>query len=140
MAALLLLILLAVATARAAVTYQVLKSFSYAAGDGAAPYCGVIEASDGALYGTTDSDGTYNQGTVFTLNKDGSGYRILHSFNPNAGEGYDPFGALVEGSDGALYGTTQQGGTDSHTSTVFKLKKDGTSYTVLHRFTPTDPG
>ena len=78
---------------------------------------------------------------MFKLNKDGSGYELLHSFNDNFAEGIGP-GALVEGSDGALYGTTSSGGgyTNYHSfyeyggGTVFKLNKDGSGYSVLHNF------
>jgi uncharacterized repeat protein (TIGR03803 family) len=50
------------------------------------------------------------------------------------GEGRYPDGALLEGSDGVLYGTTSTGGSND-AGTIFKLKKDGTGYIVLHEFT-----
>src|SRR2546426_1176722 len=62
-------------------------------------------------------------GTVFKLNRDGSGYQILYDFS--SGGGWWPDAALVQGSDGALYGTTYGG-------VVFKLNKDGSSYEILY--------
>jgi len=72
--------------------------------------CGLVQASDDALYGTTESGGSAGYGTVFKLNPDGSGYTVLKSFSSSGGDGYHPYAALVQASDGALYGTTYQGG------------------------------
>ena len=54
--------------------------YSFAGGeDGAAPQAALIQASDGALYGTTGAGGQLNQGTVFRLTLAG-GETVLHSF------------------------------------------------------------
>src|SRR5437867_1174908 len=98
-----------------------------------------MEGSDGALYGTTLAGGIRGFipkgfGTVFRLNKDGSGYTIIHSFgSPPDGNG--PGGALMEGNDGMLYGTTRGGGSNE-TGTVFKMNKNGANYTILYHFGP----
>ena len=43
----------------------------------------LIEGSDGRLYGVTPDGGSNSVGTIFVLEKDGTGYRILRSFaNP----------------------------------------------------------
>ncbi len=111
--------------------YAVLRRFSGSGGDGNLP-TGLVEGSDGALYGTTVTGGAHDVGTVFKLNKDGSGYLLLRSFTATGSDGGSPNG-LVEGSDGALYGTTSQGGSKYY-GTVFKLNKDGSGYSVLHSF------
>jgi uncharacterized repeat protein (TIGR03803 family) len=87
-----------------------------------------LEGGDGALYGTTGEGGSNDLGTVFKLNKDGSGYAVLRSFRFMSRDGYRPHG-LVEGCDGLLYGTTA-----GYAGTVFKLNKDGSDYAVLHSF------
>jgi len=117
--------------------YQVLKSFTGAGGDGAYPLAGLTQGSDGALYGTTYYGGSSNKGSVFKLNVDGSAYTVLHSFSGLGADGAYPQAALVQGSDGALYGTTGAGGT-TYVGTVFKLAVNGSSFVTLHSFTGTD--
>jgi uncharacterized repeat protein (TIGR03803 family) len=82
---------------------------------------GLIEASDGRLYGTLVD--TQYQGAVFSLNRDGTGYTVLHRFRFDSGysdPGY-PTTDLLQGRDGSLYGTTARGG-DLNLGTVFSLR------------------
>src|SRR5207249_867233 len=64
--------------------YRVLYGFGGNAVDGGNPRVGVIEGTDGVLYGTTPVGGTNSGGTVFKLNKDGSGYQTLYHFGVSA--------------------------------------------------------
>src|SRR5207253_8621290 len=80
--------------------------------------------------------GTNAYGTVFKLSTSGAGYTSLYSFNSTAGDGRNPYAALVQGNDGALYGTTYGGGTNGY-GTVFKLNTNGTGYTRLYSLTGT---
>ena len=96
----------------------------------------LIRASDGFLYGTAYTGGDFNRGAIFRVNADGS-VTPLHSFNFI--DGGLPGGELVEGSDGYLWGTTQRGGNvqfpgDVGGGTVFRIAKDGSNFTVVHRF------
>jgi len=114
--------------------------------DAFSPVSSLLLASDGKFYGTTTL-GAANQvnttGTVYRLNTDGSNFSVLHSFqafatsnsigNPINVDGANPEGELVEGSDGYLYGVARTGGPDGN-GTVFKMSKDGMSFTVLHAF------
>ena len=64
---------------------------------------------------------------MFKLNKDGSGYAVLHSFDLFV---RNPAAALLEASDGnaiwhGFFWRHEHGGT------VFKLGKDGTGYRDL---------
>jgi uncharacterized repeat protein (TIGR03803 family) len=117
--------------------YSVLRNFANTTSDGHWPIGGVIEASDGVLYGTTQSGGSSNLGTIFKLNRDGSGYAILRSLGATTNDGSVSWGHLVEGSDGRLYGTTAGGGGGSSLGTVFGLNKAGSGYAVLRRFSTT---
>ena len=119
--------------------YRVLRRLTCGGGEGSSPWAGLAEGPDGALYGTTlnccTDTNEFGYGTVFRLNKDGSGYRVLHTFGVQKGDGTRPFAALTVGTDGVLYGTTDGGGTaDAGNGIVFKLKPDGSGYTVLHSF------
>jgi hypothetical protein len=80
--------------------------------DGQKPLSGLIEASDGVLYGTTSSGGLSSgnsAGVVFKVTKDGTGYHILRNFTTIGGDGANPSAGLLEWSDGALYGTPGYG-------------------------------
>ncbi len=110
--------------------YMLLHTFG-GPGDGGGPMA-LIEAGDGALYGTTLAAGSNGYGAVFRLDKDGSNYRLLHSFG-GSGDGKWPYAGVVEGNDGALYGTTHEGGA-TNAGTVFRLNKDGSAYSILHNF------
>ena len=132
-----------VPTTRAATTPVVverLHSFGFTNLTGALPLDSVIEGIDGALYGTTRQGGVSDLGTIFRVNKDGTGYTVLLMFTPEdavPGTGVRPSAALLEGSDGALYGTTTAGGSDTAFGSVFKIQKDGSGYTTLWRFRDT---
>jgi uncharacterized repeat protein (TIGR03803 family) len=114
--------------------YSVLRGFDNITTDGRSPIGGVIEASDGLLYGAAQSGGSSNLGTVFKLHRDGSGFVVLRNLGTSTNDAAVPWGRLVEGSDGSLYGTTAGGGGRLSVGTVFRLNKDGSGYAVLHGF------
>lgn len=80
--------------------------YSFADNEGGL-FAGLIQGSDGNLYGGTILGGKYGQGTVFRITPTGK-LNTLHSFTGTDGEGLA--GSLVEGSDGSLYGITSSGG------------------------------
>ena len=102
--------------------------------DGAFPYAGVVQRSDGNFYGTTTSGGPNNGGTVFKLTPSGA-LTTLHSFcsKTNCSDGQYPYGGLIQGHDGNFYGTTLIGGKNEQ-GTVFKITPSG-RLTTLHSFT-----
>jgi len=102
-------------------------------GDGANPYAGLVLGSDGNFYGTTVSGGTHNMGTVFKIGASGS-YTVLYNFGGFFTDGANPSAALVQGSDGNFYGTTDSGGTNINGfGTVFQISPGG-SYTNIYSF------
>lgn len=117
--------------------YSVLHQFGTTLDDGTNTQAGLIQGSDGALYGTTKAGGADGEGTVFKIGTDGSGYSVLYNFGATSGDGLGPGGSLVQGSDGALYGTTVGGGTNNM-GTVFTIRADGTGYIPLYSFTGTN--
>jgi uncharacterized repeat protein (TIGR03803 family) len=104
---------------------------------------GVMQASDGVLYGNSGGGTLY---TLFRMNTDGTGYQAIHTFaapgsdtlGTNVG-GVTPDGPPVEGNDGYLYGDALGGGAHG-TGVLFKISKDGTNFTVLHDFDAAGPG
>src|SRR5207237_780501 len=99
-------------------------AYPYGNSNGAHPLGGLVQGSDGFLYGTTSQGGTNGNGTVFKMTSDGS-LTTLHTFGPfPAYDGRAPYARLVQGSDGNFYGTTYIGGLGG-SGTVFKITSDG---------------
>jgi uncharacterized repeat protein (TIGR03803 family) len=75
---------------------------------------------DGSLYGTTENGGTNgNSGTVFKISTNGA-FISLFSF-AGGEDGANPYTPLTQGSDGNLYGTTSEGGTNTGSGTIFEI-------------------
>ena len=86
--------------------------------DGANPLAGLILSGD-TLYGTAyEGGGPPLAGTVFSVNTNGTGFTVLHSFT-SFNDGGRPCAGLVLSSN-TLYGTTQGGGS-SGSGVVFSL-------------------
>jgi len=102
--------------------------------DGAAPEAGLVQATDGNLYGTTTAGGAHGKGTIFRISPAGK-MRVLYSFcaQTNCADGENARGTLVQGSNGSFYGTTYGGGS-SLNGTVFKVTSHGVLST-LYSFT-----
>jgi uncharacterized repeat protein (TIGR03803 family) len=106
-------------------------------GEGSEPKGGVIQASDGFFYGTTEQGG-YG-GEIFRMDAAGN-FTVIHRFDSYFSDGGRPRSGLIEGRDGFLYGTTPSGGqpvTASRYGVVYRMDKAGT-VTVLHTFTGPD--
>ena len=111
--------------------YQLLYSFGGIAHDGEQPKGG-LTLSGSTLYGTTESGGADSDGTIFSINTDGTGYQTLYSFGSVASDGRSPVAGLtVSGS--TLYGTAESGGSHSD-GTVFSINTAGTGYQTLYSF------
>lgn len=110
--------------------------------DGAEPLAGLIEDSNGVLYGTTyQSDEIATAGTVFTLTPAGSAYHenVIFGFpylysEPFYPDGSYPAAPVISDSSGAFYGTTQFGGGAS--SCLIEFQECGVAY----KLTPSPGG
>jgi len=91
--------------------------------DGRVPN-GLLAASDGALYGTTQGGGLGLSGTIFRFTPPGT-FEPLHQFHGI--DGSSPVAGLIESPSGDLYGTTQHGGgtVGNALGTVFHLTTAG---------------
>jgi uncharacterized repeat protein (TIGR03803 family) len=86
--------------------------------DGQSPSGDLVVDASGNFYGTTYAGGLNGAGTVFKVTPTGQ-ETVLWNFGSGA-DGQNPFGSLVLGQDGNLYGTTSEGGAHG-AGTVFKL-------------------
>jgi uncharacterized repeat protein (TIGR03803 family) len=101
----------------------------YMCSDGDHSFGGVIQASDGNFYGTTQGGGINNNGTVFQLTPEGT-FTTLYSFGGQ--DGSAPTAPLLQATNGDLYGTTAAGGSHG-AGTIFKMTLAG-KLTMLHSF------
>jgi uncharacterized repeat protein (TIGR03803 family) len=127
-------------------TESTIYSFGETPGDGSSPEAALTVGAGGVLYGTTAFGGSAacGCGTVFQLTPPSapSGTwteSVIYSFTGSNGDGSGPVASVVVGQNGALYGTTQYGGTAS-LGTVFELTRPTVTggawtETVLHSFT-----
>jgi uncharacterized repeat protein (TIGR03803 family) len=101
--------------------------------DGANPFAGLVQATNGGFYGTTFGGGANGDGTVFIISPSGT-VTSLYSFCSQSGctDGQYPDGGLVQATNGDLYGTPELGGTNG-SGTVFKMTPGGT-LTTLYSF------
>jgi uncharacterized repeat protein (TIGR03803 family) len=140
--ALFCLLLLSAAVAHAQ-QFEVIHTFMYS-GDGAYPYTG-LTLYHGKFFGTTYS-------AIFSLQSENGSWVLNPIFDfpgsPYSG-GISPYGKVVVGPDGALYGTTYDGGLQDGCAgngcgVVYRLQPPSTfcrsvqcfwTETVLHTFT-----
>jgi uncharacterized repeat protein (TIGR03803 family) len=129
-------VLLCVTTAIAlsAQTFKTLHRFDVT--DGQYPYAGLVQATGGNLYGTTNAGGAgaQNAGTVFKITPGGGPVKTLHSFclGVPCADGGNPSAELVQATGGNFYGTTTYYGAN-FSGTVFKITPSGT-LTTLYSF------
>ena len=107
--------------------------------DGVGPFAGLVLATNGDFYGTTNGGGANciphgGCGTVFKITPSGT-LTTLYSFCPQGGacsDGSGLYAGLVQATDRNLYGTTGGGG-NAGDGTVFKITPSGT-LTTLYSF------
>lgn len=113
--------------------------------DGAAPHAGLIQATDGNFYGTTEYGGANDFcedlgdevgcGTVFKITTKGK-LTTLYSFCSLSGcaDGELPTGGLIQATDGNFYGTTFTGTNEfASYGTIFEITP-AAALTTLYSF------
>jgi uncharacterized repeat protein (TIGR03803 family) len=118
------------------VTLTTLHSFTGA--DGANPGAPLVQANNGAFYGTTSLGGANCAasaycGTIFKITPSGT-LTTLYSFCSQSGcpDGPEPNG-LVQATNGYFYGTTSGLYTNYNFGTIFKMTPSG-MLTTVHTF------
>lgn len=96
--------------------YSRLLEFDGAA-KGRRPY-GTLYASGTTLYGMTFEGGIENWGTLFNINKDGTGFTKLIDFSGTT-NGMNPWGSLISVGT-SIYGMTGGGGINAFSGVLFK--------------------
>ncbi len=94
------------------------------------------QGQDGNIFGTIQTNGTYNYGSVYKMSTSGQ-YTLLYSFCAEGGHclttGANPTGGVTLGFDGNLWGTTLNGGKGG-AGTIFKMSPAG-AWTKMYEFT-----
>ena len=85
--------------------------------DGATPYTGLVQATDGNYYGVTDEGGTSGWGVIFQITPAG-GYSVLHNFDGYKGQ--NPLTPPLQHTNGKIYGLAISGGS-SQQGVVYSL-------------------
>lgn len=102
---------------------------------------GALVLAGNTLFGTAQLGGSSDHGTVFSVNTDGTGFKVLHSFSDYFGvypeatnrDGAYPNGGLAL-SGSTLYGTASNGGATGY-GTVFAMDTNGDNFLTLYNFT-----
>ncbi len=103
---------------KAVAQYALETLASFNTTNGSTPQAGLLLDAAGNLYGTTETGGANQYGTVFEIASGTNSINDLASFNYT--NGAYSFGNLIADSGGNLYGTTDQGGTNGY-GTVFQI-------------------
>ncbi len=103
---------------------------TYTNSTGQSPNPGLLLVSN-TLYGTTFQGGRYDAGTVFSIQTNGTGFSVLHSFDFTDGQGPSS-GLTLYGN--VLYGTTAGGGSNA-SGVVFQIALDSLNFGVVYYFT-----
>jgi uncharacterized repeat protein (TIGR03803 family) len=110
--------------------------YSFTGGlDGNAPVGALVQGADGDFYGMTSGGGAYGHGGVFKMTPGGA-LTNFYSFTGGT-DGYNPAGALVQGTDGNFYGVTKRNVIRGYTfyGTIFKVSTGG-ALTTLYALNP----
>jgi uncharacterized repeat protein (TIGR03803 family) len=117
--------------------YTDLYDFDQALGGGIVPNASlVLSASGTVLYGTASLGGPDNEGVVFSVNTNGTGFTTLVNFG--GARGQNPDGSLLlVGS--TLYGMSNAGGNNvDSVGTIYSVNTDGTGFATLLDFNGTN--
>jgi uncharacterized repeat protein (TIGR03803 family) len=116
-------------------TYTKVKDFDNT--NGRNPYGSLMQASDGKLYGMTSQGGSNGYGVIFSFDPASSTYTKVKDFDNTNGR--NPYGSLMQASDGKLYGMTYQGGSSSY-GVIFSFDPASSTYTKVKDFDNTNGG
>jgi uncharacterized repeat protein (TIGR03803 family) len=108
-----------------------LYDFSGYPHDGQYPLAGLVEGTDGNLYGTTSEGGALGFGSIYQIST-GAQYKQLYSFASKYGR--YPYGPLLQHTSGKFYGSAFQGGASGE-GAIYGLSMGLGPFIALVRYT-----
>lgn len=112
-------------------TYTKLFDFDGAT-SGSVPYGALMQATDGMLYGMTSLGGANDMGVLFQFNPVNNTFTKKLDFDGTS-KGQNPYGSLVQATDGKLYGMTRFGGLNGY-GVIFQYNPQTSSFTKMVDF------
>jgi uncharacterized repeat protein (TIGR03803 family) len=109
--------------------------------NGSTPRGHLMQASNGLLYGMTSSGGSKNEGVIFSYDPVKLKDSVLWNFDTTGGMPGNPYGSLIQATNGLLYGLTPAGGINK-TGSIFSYNISlgtVTMYTSLNATTGKSP-
>lgn len=100
-------------------------------------FSGLTLANNGKIYGTTYRGGSNDRGTIFEVDTAALTITTIHEFNST--NGAYPRSTLTQASDGNLYGTTGNGGSNDQ-GTIFKIDISNNTFNTVFEFNSSDNG
>lgn len=100
------------------VTNTYTKKLDFVPANGSFPTGTLVQHSDGNIYGTTRNGGSNSKGVIFQYDPVTNIYTKKIDFSGVA-DGSNPYGELMQASDGTLYGMTALGGINNK-GTIFQ--------------------
>ncbi|HQQ93600.1 MAG TPA: T9SS type A sorting domain-containing protein [Bacteroidia bacterium] len=113
------------------------KLFDMVSGTGSQPHAALVEASNGKLYGVNRLGGLNSLGTLFEYNISTNTYTALYHFS--SATGANPYAALIQASNGKLYGSANAGGTTNE-GALYEFDISTSTYSMLVSCTATLTG
>ena len=114
--------------------FMTLDPNTFTNSDGANPVAALILSGD-ILYGTASAGGSSDNGTVFKVNADGTGFTNVYNFTGGDDGGSPAAGLVLSGS--TLYGTAYFGGTNG-VGSVYAVNTNGMGFTNVYNFSAGD--
>ena len=118
-------------------TFSVLRTLTNGGVTVSGNYLTGLLLNGNRLFGTTIAGSTNQQGTLFSVNTDGSEFSTFYSFSSTVSntnlDGARPQGALLLVGD-TLYGTASTGGAH-HFGTLWSVNTNGSAFSTLYSFT-----
>lgn len=124
-------LILAMLSSLAQAQESLIHSFSEGPSGTQVPF-GALTPDGSVLYGVTLFGGSSDQGALYKINTDGTGFTFLHEFS--GPDGQNPYEAPVL-SGTTLYGNTQSGGAYGG-GVIYRIETDGTGFALVKEFNP----